>query len=177
MYVCVIVWYVPESFLYKFCWDREPCLLSASASLTPASPGMTVKCSHSSAALACLKDGQSSFTSTQRVAPSLAMSTDAAEERDSRPAQRDELAHSCVLPGGEFYLPRTLPHLLRLRRTPDRSAPEIRRQRRRRHGGGGGGGGGGGTWSGCAASLARGHPGGLVTVPGGPGPWDGHCGL
>ena len=35
------------------------------------------------------------------VAPSLAMSTDVAEERDSQPAQRDELAHSHTVPIGD----------------------------------------------------------------------------
>ena len=41
----------------------------------------------------------------QRVAPSLAMSTDAAEERDSQPAQRDELAHSHIVPTRGGVLP------------------------------------------------------------------------
>ena len=52
------------------------------------------------AALACLQAGQSGVSPRldQRVAPSLAMSTYAAEERDSQPAQRDELAHSCIVP-------------------------------------------------------------------------------
>ena len=52
------------------------------------------------AALACLKGVQSGVSPRldQRVAPSLAMSTDAAEERDSQPAQRDELAHSRIVP-------------------------------------------------------------------------------
>ena len=52
------------------------------------------------AALACLQAGQSGVSPRldQRVAPSLAMSTDAAEERDSQPAQRDELAHSRIVP-------------------------------------------------------------------------------
>ena len=75
------------------------------------------------AALACLQAGQSGVSPRldQCVAPSLAMSTDAAEERDSQPAQRDELAHSRIVPTRAwFYLPRTLPHLLRLRRTPNR---------------------------------------------------------
>ena len=43
----------------------------------------------------------------QRVAPSLAMSTDAAEERDSQPAQRDELAHSRTVPTRGGVLPPT----------------------------------------------------------------------
>ena len=49
-----------------------------------------------------------------RVAPSLAMSNDAAAERGSQPAQRDELAHSHLVPMfvAGFHLPRTLPHLL-----------------------------------------------------------------
>ena len=67
------------------------------------------------AALACLKDGQSGVSPrpAQRVAPSLAMSTDVAEERDSQPAQRDELAHSHIVPilVAGFHLPRTVPHL------------------------------------------------------------------
>ena len=52
------------------------------------------------AALACLKDGRSGVSPrpAQRVAPSPAMSTDVAEERDSQPAQRDELAHSRIVP-------------------------------------------------------------------------------
>ena len=36
-----------------------------------------------------------------RVAPSLAMSNDAAAERGSQPAQRDELAHSHTVPIGD----------------------------------------------------------------------------
>ena len=50
-------------------------------------------------ALALLQVGQSGVSPRldQRVAPSLAMSTDAAEERDSQPAQRDELAHSRIV--------------------------------------------------------------------------------
>ena len=61
------------------------------------------------AALACLKDGQSGVSPrpAQRVAPSLAMSTDAAEERDSQPAQRDELAHSRIVPTRGGVLPPT----------------------------------------------------------------------
>ena len=39
------------------------------------------------------------------VAPSLAMSTDVAEERDSQPAQRDELAHSHIVPTRGGVLP------------------------------------------------------------------------
>ena len=59
------------------------------------------------AALACLKDGRSGVSPrpAQRVAPSLAMSTDAAEERDSQPAQRDELAHSRIVPTRGGVLP------------------------------------------------------------------------
>ena len=51
-------------------------------------------------ALALLKAGQSgvSLRLDQRDAPSLAMSTRTAEERDSQPAQRDELAHSHLVP-------------------------------------------------------------------------------
>ena len=61
------------------------------------------------AALACLKDVQSGVSPRldQRVAPSLAMSTDAAEERDSQPAQRDELAHSHTVPTRGGVLPPT----------------------------------------------------------------------
>ena len=63
------------------------------------------------AALACLKDGRSgvSLRPAQRVAPSasLAMSTDVAEERDSQPAQRDELAHSRIVPTRGVVLPPT----------------------------------------------------------------------
>ena len=59
------------------------------------------------AALACLTDAQSGVSPRldQRVAPSLAMSTDAAEERDSQPAQRDELAHSHIVPTRGGVLP------------------------------------------------------------------------
>ena len=59
------------------------------------------------AALACLKDGQSGVSPllAQRVAPSPAMSTDAAEERDSQPVQRDELAHSRTVPTRGGVLP------------------------------------------------------------------------
>ena len=53
-------------------------------------------------ARACLESGQSvtevSPRLASRVAPSLAMSTDAAAERGSQPAQRDELAHSHTVP-------------------------------------------------------------------------------
>ena len=61
------------------------------------------------AALACLQAGQSGVSPRldQRVAPSLAMSTDAAEERDSQPAQRDELAHSRIVPNRGGVLPLT----------------------------------------------------------------------
>ena len=60
-------------------------------------------------ALACLKDGQSGVSPrlAQRVAPSLAMSTRTAEERDSQPAQRDELAHSHTVPTRGGVLPPT----------------------------------------------------------------------
>ena len=44
----------------------------------------------------------------QRVAPSPAMSTDAAAERASQPAQRDELAHSQTVPIGDEVLPFTI---------------------------------------------------------------------
>ena len=49
-------------------------------------------------ALALLQAGPSGVSPRldQRDAPSLAMSTDAAEERDSQPAQRDELAWSLL---------------------------------------------------------------------------------
>ena len=52
------------------------------------------------AALERLKDGRSGVSPrpAQHVAPSPAMSTDVAEERDSQPAQRDELAHSHIVP-------------------------------------------------------------------------------
>ena len=62
------------------------------------------------AALACLKGVQSGVSPRldQRVAPSLATSTDAAEERDSQPAQRDELAHSQTVPIGDEVLPFTI---------------------------------------------------------------------
>ena len=43
-----------------------------------------------------------------RVAPSPAMSTDAAAERASQPAQRDELAHSQTVPIGDEVLPLTI---------------------------------------------------------------------
>ena len=43
------------------------------------------------------------------VAPPLAVSTDVAEERESQPAQRDELAHSHIVPtrGAGGVLPPT----------------------------------------------------------------------
>ena len=54
------------------------------------------------AAIARLQAGQSGVSPRLDqhvvVAPSLAMSTYAAEERDSQPAQRDELAHSRIVP-------------------------------------------------------------------------------
>ena len=58
-------------------------------------------------ALALLKAGQSgvSLRLDQRDAPSLAMSTRTAEERDSQPAQRDELAHSHIVPTRGGVLP------------------------------------------------------------------------
>ena len=61
------------------------------------------------AALACLQAGQSGVSPLldQCVAPSLAMSTDVAEERDSQPAQRDELAHSRIVPTRGGVLPPT----------------------------------------------------------------------
>ena len=51
-------------------------------------------------ARACIEYGQSEGSPrlVPRVAPSLAMSTDAAAERGSQPAQRDELAHSHTVP-------------------------------------------------------------------------------
>ena len=60
-------------------------------------------------ALALLKAGQSgvSLRLDQRDAPSLAMSTRTAEERDSQPAQRDELAHSHTVPTRGGVLPPT----------------------------------------------------------------------
>ena len=59
--------------------------------------------------LACLQAGQSGVSPRldQCDAPSLAMSTYAAEERDSQPAQRDELAHSRIVPNGGGVLPPT----------------------------------------------------------------------
>ena len=74
-------------------------------------------------ALALLQAGQSgvSLRLDRHAAPSLAMSKGVAEERDSQPAQRDELAHSRIVPNrGGVYPSRTLSHLLRLRRTPKR---------------------------------------------------------
>ena len=61
-------------------------------------------------ALALLQAGQSGASSRldQRDAPSLAMSTRTAEERDSQPAQRDELAHSRTVPIGDGVLPLTI---------------------------------------------------------------------
>ena len=51
-------------------------------------------------ARACLESGQPEVSPrlVSRVAPSLAMSTDAAAERGSQPAQRDELTHSRTVP-------------------------------------------------------------------------------
>ena len=59
------------------------------------------------AALACLEGVQSGVSPRldQRAAPSLAMSTGAAEERDSQQAQRDELAHSRTVPTRGGVLP------------------------------------------------------------------------
>ena len=59
------------------------------------------------AALARLQAGQSGVSPRldQCDAPSLAMSTYAAEERDSQPAQRDELAHSRIVPTRGGVLP------------------------------------------------------------------------
>ena len=61
-------------------------------------------------ALALLQAGQSGASSRldQCDAPSLAMSTRTAEERDSQPAQRDELAHSQTVPIGDGVLPLTI---------------------------------------------------------------------
>ena len=58
-------------------------------------------------ALALLQAGQSGASSRldQCDAPSLAMSTRTAEERDSQPAQRDELAHSRIVPTRGGVLP------------------------------------------------------------------------
>ena len=58
-------------------------------------------------ALALLQASQSGASSRldQRDAPSLAMSTRTAEERDSQPAQRDELAHSHTVPTRGGVLP------------------------------------------------------------------------
>ena len=60
-------------------------------------------------ALALLQASQSGASSRldQRNAPSLAMSTRTAEERDSQPAQRDELAHSHTVPTRGGVLPPT----------------------------------------------------------------------
>ena len=62
------------------------------------------------AARACLENGQPGVSPrlVPRVAPSLAMSTDAAAERGSQPAQRDELAHSQTVPIGDGVLPLTI---------------------------------------------------------------------
>ena len=59
------------------------------------------------AAIARLQAGQSGVSPRldQCDAPSLAMSTYAAEERDSQPAQRDELAHSHIVPTRGGVLP------------------------------------------------------------------------
>ena len=67
------------------------------------------------AARACLENGQPEVSPrlVPRVAPSLAMSTDAAAERGSQPAQRDELAHSCLVPirgGGSGLMPERPAH-------------------------------------------------------------------
>ena len=61
------------------------------------------------AARACLRRGQSEVLPRldHHVAPSRAMSTDVAEERDSQPAQRDELAHSHIVPTRGGVLPPT----------------------------------------------------------------------
>ena len=58
-------------------------------------------------ALALLQAGQSGVSPRldQCDAPSLAMSTRTAEERDSQPAQRDELAHSHIVPTRGGVLP------------------------------------------------------------------------
>ena len=60
-------------------------------------------------ALALLQASQSGASSRldQRDAPSLAMSTRTAEERDSQPAQRDELAHSHTVHIGDEVSPLT----------------------------------------------------------------------
>ena len=60
-------------------------------------------------ALALLQAGQSGVSPRldQCDAPSLAMSTYAAEERDSQQAQRDELAHSRIVPTRGEVLPPT----------------------------------------------------------------------
>ena len=59
------------------------------------------------AVLARLRSGRSEVSPrpAQHVAPSPAMSTDVAEERDSQPAQRDELAHSRIVPTRGGVLP------------------------------------------------------------------------
>ena len=61
------------------------------------------------AALARLQAGQPGVSPRldQCDAPSLAMSTRTAEERDSQPAQRDELAHSHIVPTCGEVLPPT----------------------------------------------------------------------
>ena len=59
---------------------------------------------------ACVQDVQSEVSPRlgSRAAPSLAMSNDAAAERGSQPAQRDELAHSQTVPIGDEVLPLTI---------------------------------------------------------------------
>ena len=59
------------------------------------------------AAIARLQAGQSGASPRldRCDAPSLAMSMYAAEERDSQPAQRDELAHSRIVPTRGGVLP------------------------------------------------------------------------
>ena len=99
--VCVIVWYVPGSFLYP-----------VSERVVDASPpewGDRVVRSLALEALALLQAGQSGVSSRldQCDAPSLAMSTRTAEERDSQPAQRDEPAHSRIVPTRGGVLPPT----------------------------------------------------------------------
>ena len=61
------------------------------------------------AAIARLQAGQSGVSPRldRCDAPSLAMSMYAAEERDSQPAQRDELAHSRIVPTRGGVLPPT----------------------------------------------------------------------
>ena len=59
------------------------------------------------AAIARLQAGQSGVSPRldRHAAPSLAMSKGVAEERDSQPAQRDELAHSHTVPTRGGVLP------------------------------------------------------------------------